>query len=701
MLILTICTVLDFFARALFTPIATNFSRDMMGNPTGCPLAAKNETLLRFNSTICQTSRNIQNSNTGLVDTAYNLGVMIGMLWLPSFIQRYGPRAGLILTIFGSFVGLLSLSFTCPTDQTIPGICTGFPGGFYALLVIRLLCGNFGGIYIISMQYITIQFDVNDKPKQFAKLNSLLAIAYVFGPICGALISQYNFRFPVYVASALTSVSLLIALAFLPEPIFRQLPKNELVDSTKNEKPQNVTVPEKKESFKCDVHIVAVQRFLAEVCFTAMVSLLGILMLEERFGIVNQSDSVPEQGQKVAIFLMMLVTAMAIAHIFSSLIVFPVAVKGIGLVKSIMIGLCIAATSLTFVPVYQSIWLLFLTVTVFSFGRGIYSNASDLLLTSMSKPGNVAHTLAYGFMIESLGGIVGPILLQLLIINPALPYYAAAASGFLGAIVLFFKPTVRNSSSTTLDIVETIDASDRSFRFLSVPFSPGRGSGFDIKLNVQQQRTVSSLHRQTLNKILPDGYKTSDDETAQKMNSRCTILNIKSKLVGIYLFTRWYGPLVYIAIVLDGMPLLQNSYIALMVTIYAVALFKLFDCSQPKFMWFTYSMVSEKLKSTLRVIRAKLVERRKNLPERPILGPTVVCDPFRKSSKFTSQHTKTPLILSLDGGGSKIYVTYVILQRLKKIFPNLEDEITMCAGTSAGAFYATLIATGKRRGKFK
>ena len=37
----------------------------------------------------------------------------------------------------------------------------------------------------------------------------------------------------------------------------------------------------------------------------------------------------------------------------------------------------------------------------------------------------------------------------------------------------------------------------------------------------------------------------------------------------------------------------------------------------------------------------------------------------------------------------------------KKIFPSLEDEITMCSGTSAGAFLATLIASGMRRGKIR
>jgi MFS family permease len=448
MAVVILCVMIDLLGLSLSIPILANYARDVQGNAPGCPIPGQLQNaslyMKQYNSKACQQATASIKANTGYLTSAYSAAMLISTIWMPIFSDKYGPRSAIIVSIFGSILGFLGQALTCPTLESNPNsTCIGIPGGFGMLVAVRALGGLFGGTATVAAAFIVLLYKQKQRGAQFAKMSACALSAFVFGPFVGGGLAQFGLRVPLYVATALSTCAMFLAIKFVLDP-------NELMKQERNNNNNNKDNTDKvrasltnaapKEKFvawkEIRIWLIAAQTMFTTLAFNGLSSLIALVLLEDRLGVVLPTDTVETQGKKVALWVMAYVPALGATQVIVVMGLFPRMTKRVGLLQTGMIGSMFIAVALFLIPFYNRPALLFITQILLALGNGLQSNVSNTYLSKFAPKGKAAQTLAYGSMADTIGNILGPQLTQIYLLDATWPFYIAALFGVCSAVVL-------------------------------------------------------------------------------------------------------------------------------------------------------------------------------------------------------------------------------------------------------------------------
>ncbi len=454
MLVVIICVVIDLLGLSLTIPIMANFARLVQGEAKGCPseYAKLNATVRHAMamSAACQASVANIKANTGLLSSAYSIAAFISTMWMPVYSDKYGRRKAVLMSIFGSFLGFFGQGITCPTVDSVAigaPACVGVPGGFYFLVFIRFFGGLFGGTVTVASAFVVDLYPQKERGKQFAKIGVCAMSAFTFGPSIGGGLSQFGLRVPLFVAAGFSLVAMAAAFKYVHNAADLGIALNKKESEPlkkKNDDLESVNVEPKEEvekpivvSKEPRVWIISFQTFCTTVAFNGVSSLMALLLVEPHLGVVNEADSVEEQGKKVGLWVSALVPTLALTQALVLMGLFPRVTKKVGLLGSGLVGCIILGVALFLMPFLPSAGYFFITQFLLAIGNGLSTNVSNTYLAKFSSSGNAAQVLAWGSRADTIGNVIGPALTFLYKINTVIPFIVAAAFGWLGAAACF------------------------------------------------------------------------------------------------------------------------------------------------------------------------------------------------------------------------------------------------------------------------
>ncbi len=141
---------------------------------------------------------------TGLLVSSYALMQMISAPILGRLSDRFGRRPVFLISIFGTFLGLLIL---------------GFANSLWMLFASRLLSGLTAGNISVAQAYIADITDEKNRARGMGMFGAAFGIGFILGPAIGGMLSVYGFAVPAFVAAALAFINLLTVYFWLPESL--------------------------------------------------------------------------------------------------------------------------------------------------------------------------------------------------------------------------------------------------------------------------------------------------------------------------------------------------------------------------------------------------------------------------------------------------------------------------------------------------
>lgn len=117
--------------------------------------------------------------------------------------DRYGRRPTLLVSIFGTSVGLAILG-------AAPTLAWLFFG--------RTLAGICGANISIANAYVADVTPEKDRAKGMGMIGAAFGLGFIFGPAIGGMLSRGGYWLPMYFAATMGLVNLVFAFFLLPEP---------------------------------------------------------------------------------------------------------------------------------------------------------------------------------------------------------------------------------------------------------------------------------------------------------------------------------------------------------------------------------------------------------------------------------------------------------------------------------------------------
>ncbi len=154
---------------------------------------------------------------TGLLVSSYALMQMLSAPILGRLSDRYGRRPVFLVSIAGTFLGLLIL---------------GFANSLWMLFASRLLSGLTAGNISVAQAYIADITDEKNRARGMGMFGAAFGIGFILGPAMGGMLSQFGFAVPAFVAAALAFINLLTVFFWLPESLTKER-RTELTTQTK------------------------------------------------------------------------------------------------------------------------------------------------------------------------------------------------------------------------------------------------------------------------------------------------------------------------------------------------------------------------------------------------------------------------------------------------------------------------------------
>jgi MFS transporter, DHA1 family, tetracycline resistance protein len=154
-------------------------------------------------------ARYVSNPNSlgvavGWLGSIYAICQIIAAPGLGVLSDRFGRRPLLLLCLFGSAVGYLLL---------------GIGGALWILFLGRAIDGLTGANTSIIVAYITDVVPASQRSKYFGFLGAIGAACVVLGPAAGGFLAQFGCAVPFFVAGAVSFVSVLFDIFFMPESL--------------------------------------------------------------------------------------------------------------------------------------------------------------------------------------------------------------------------------------------------------------------------------------------------------------------------------------------------------------------------------------------------------------------------------------------------------------------------------------------------
>lgn len=160
---------------------------------------------------------------TMMVVAAFYIAQFIAAPWLGGLSDRYGRRPVLIVSQVGTVLACIIIYFAIPlggiVDQSPFSI--GLSGSLLIMFAARILDGATGGNISVAQAYVSDVSEPQNRAQALGLIGGATGLGYVLGPVLGGALSLFGFLVPFLGATAITTLTLLLTLAFLQEPTQR------------------------------------------------------------------------------------------------------------------------------------------------------------------------------------------------------------------------------------------------------------------------------------------------------------------------------------------------------------------------------------------------------------------------------------------------------------------------------------------------
>ena len=337
---------------------------------------------------------------TGLLVSSYAMMQMIGAPILGRLSDRYGRRPVFLISIFGTFIGLLIL---------------GFANSLWMLFASRLLSGLTAGNISVAQAYISDITDEKNRARGMGIFGAAFGIGFILGPAIGGALSVYGFAVPSFVAAGLAFVNLLTVFFFLPESLTEER-RAEIMSQRKAE--------------------VSIAALLAALARPVVGSLLWV-----RFGFAIAFNSFQTVFPLYVLYKFGL-GAQQTGYILAYIGVVLVIMQGgfIGPLSARFKESNLLVTFLAFTlvgmigwAVVPSVPLLLVAMFPMAVGAGSFNALINSAISKAVTPDEVGGMLGFGAGLESATRIVMPAVASYLLgaFNPSAP-------GYMGSVVMVF-----------------------------------------------------------------------------------------------------------------------------------------------------------------------------------------------------------------------------------------------------------------------
>jgi MFS transporter, DHA1 family, tetracycline resistance protein len=305
----------------------------------------------------------------GLLFAAFSLAQIVAAPVLGALSDRFGRRPILILSLIGTVISFAMLA----AAQSLA-----------MLFAARVVDGLSGGNITIARAYIADVTEPDERARAFGFLGAAFGLGFIVGPGLAGLFAHISYTAPIWAAAAVTVVAAGMAWAWLPETVHR--------GSAVSVSPLRA-LPEVLK--RAHLRPLLIADFLYWSSFAVCTTTFA-LFASRRFGF-----DVVRTGYVLAAFGVLGVVVQAG--------VVGVVARAIGVHRTMLIGLLIAAVGWALVAASTSVPIFLLSLIPAGVGVGL-CNASIVTLVSHSGSKDEQGTVqgAAGAL-ESFGRAIGPV----------------------------------------------------------------------------------------------------------------------------------------------------------------------------------------------------------------------------------------------------------------------------------------------------
>ena len=174
-------------------------------------------------------------SQIGLIVSVFSICQLFASPITGKLSDHFGRKPLFILSQISTCVGFIFL---------------GFATTAILLIVARLIDGLFGSNMTVSQAYISDITEPKHRTKVYGYSSGVFGAGLIFGPFIGGILSQIDYSIPMFFAAAITVISILLVILFLPETIPKKaegislsfndvIPTNNLRNFARNPKIRN------------------------------------------------------------------------------------------------------------------------------------------------------------------------------------------------------------------------------------------------------------------------------------------------------------------------------------------------------------------------------------------------------------------------------------------------------------------------------
>jgi DHA1 family tetracycline resistance protein-like MFS transporter len=305
----------------------------------------------------------------GLLFAAFSIAQLIAAPVLGALSDRFGRRPVLIFSLIGTVVSFAMLAIA----QSLA-----------MLFAARVIDGLSGGNITIARAYIADVTEPDQRARAFGFLGAAFGLGFIVGPGLAGVFAHLSYTAPIWVAAAVTLVAAVMAWLWLPETIHRA---GALGVSPWRALPEVLGRPRLRALLLAD--------FLYW-CTFAVCTTTFAMFASRRFGF-----DVTHTGYVLAAF--------GLLGVFVQAGLVGVVARRVGVLRTFLIGLLIAAAGWAWVSTASSVPVFLVALVPAGVGVGL-CNASVVTLISHSGSKDEQGTVqgAAGAL-ESLGRAIGPV----------------------------------------------------------------------------------------------------------------------------------------------------------------------------------------------------------------------------------------------------------------------------------------------------
>lgn len=340
----------------------------------------------------------------GLLGASNAVAQILGAPLIGRLSDRYGRRPLLILGIGASLAGFIML---------------GLARSLTVIFLSRILDGFLGGNIALAQAYISDVTDEKNRAKGLGMIGAAFGIGFIIGPALGGFLSRWGYSVPAFAAAGLAAINLLWVLVALPESL---TPERRAQLAMQTRPPITARAMLQALSRPC-VGPLLHTRFIYSLAFGLFQSNFSLFALY-RLGLQAQATSyiLAYVG-----LLSVLVQGFAIGRLTAR---FPER-------RLILYGTIILTLTLLAWGLVPNVPLLLIVLAPLALAAGTLNTVLNSVLTKSVRPDEVGGTLGLAAALQSLTGVVAPLLGGFLLQQLA-PWSLGVASALIMAWLISF-----------------------------------------------------------------------------------------------------------------------------------------------------------------------------------------------------------------------------------------------------------------------